>query len=670
MTSGGADVEHEDALDELRPGETLMQGQYTIERFLAAGGFGITYLARDSLDRRVVVKECFPGAFCRRTASIVQARSRAHSKELRSIIKLFVQEARSLAKMEHPNIVGVHNVFEENGTAYMALDHVDGEDLLTIMETGSRQFDPETVEAILRQMLEAVGYIHAREMLHRDVSPDNIIVRPDGTPVLIDFGAAREHVDGGKRAMTALRVVKDGYSPQEFYVRGGAQGPSSDLYALAATFYHVVSSEVPPDSQTRLSAIAEREPDPYRPLEGRIEGYVPAFLAAIDDAMALAPADRIPSAEAWSARIGTDAPAADAEAMVARARRPLPLMAAGIGAVALLAGAGILLGTDDPFKAGPGPVAANASTVPTATIVAPSTAPAARALLSNDQSAAFGSVRDEVLPRPAAAGLPSSAEVDGLVEDVKRSAIAEAPQPVGAGPVALATAPRSDGPAAPDWLDAPSRAALSDALAAPGIDAFAAVPPPSEPRPDEAAVARRLGMATAWTVDLPSGVAFEDAADGTSETVVAVADRPVDGRDAFDRALRAAVVPDDDGTVSVPVRLRGPDGAERSVRWRLPALQRTVFVNGLSFEAVRDVAGGWTTRVDRVPAAFAEQLRPGDVLRGNAATGERAEGRMAVSDLIVAASERAESRIPLAVERDGKIYGVFVPFGTARAELN
>ena len=125
-------------VDELKPGTKLMHGQYVIESFLNAGGFGITYLARDSLDRKVVIKECFPGAFCRRSRAVVQARSRAHQNELKSIVRLFVQEARSLAKLDHPNIVGVHQVFEDNDTAYMALDFVSGRDMLDIIETRTR----------------------------------------------------------------------------------------------------------------------------------------------------------------------------------------------------------------------------------------------------------------------------------------------------------------------------------------------------------------------------------------------------------------------------------------------------------------------------------------------------------------------------------------------------
>ena len=144
-----AEVEDEDFVDELKPGTKLMLGQYTIEGFLAAGGFGITYLAKDSLDRRVVVKECFPGSFCRRQNTSVTPRSRAHQNEVKSIVRLFSQEAMSLAKTKHPNIVGVHQVFEENNTAYMALDYVHGRDLLEILTEDPGSLTPMRIQGYL-----------------------------------------------------------------------------------------------------------------------------------------------------------------------------------------------------------------------------------------------------------------------------------------------------------------------------------------------------------------------------------------------------------------------------------------------------------------------------------------------------------------------------------------
>ena len=252
-------------VDELEPGTTLMRGQYKIIRYLNSGGFGITYLATDSLDRQIVIKECFPQSFCRRNGQQIEARSESHVGELRSIVRLFSQEARALAKLEHPYIVGVHQVFEENNTAYMAIDFVKGHDLLAIIEQKVVLLRPDQVKAVLRKVLDAIGFVHSAEMLHRDISPDNIIITDELTPVLIDFGAAREQATKATRALSALRVVKDGYSPQEFYIAGSEQGPSSDLYSVAASFYHAITGQLPPDSQLRIASHVAKEPGPLHP---------------------------------------------------------------------------------------------------------------------------------------------------------------------------------------------------------------------------------------------------------------------------------------------------------------------------------------------------------------------------------------------------------------------
>ncbi len=289
----------DDAVDELAPGTKLLKGQYTIVRYINSGGFGITYLAKDSLDRDVVIKECFPSSFCRRSKTVVAARSRAHSAELRSIVQLFVREARNLAKIVHPNIVAVHQVFEDNGTAYMAIDYINGLDLQQIIEGQGRMPAADEIVLLTEKLLAAVGFIHASDMLHRDISPDNILLDTKGEPILIDFGAAREEASKTNRAMSALRVVKDGYSPQEFYVAGSEQGPWSDLYALGATLYHLISGEAPVNGQARLAALAEESPDPYIPLTGRFTGYPDGFLPAIDKAMNTLPKNRMQTAQEW-----------------------------------------------------------------------------------------------------------------------------------------------------------------------------------------------------------------------------------------------------------------------------------------------------------------------------------------------------------------------------------
>ena len=304
---------NEDLLDsdpdqELAAGVTLNNGQFKITKFLASGGFGMTYLAKDNLDRDVVVKECFPAALCQRRGNLVAPASSSSRKQFESVVRLFVREAKAMAKLVHPNIVGVHQIFEDNDTAYMAIDFIDGCDLLDVIEENTLELSPERLVAWLRKLLTAVEFVHDHDVLHRDISPDNILVDRYDNPILIDFGAAHDHATKASRALTMMRVVKDGYSPQEFYVEGSLQNNSSDLYALGATFYHLIDGEAPPNSQSRLAAIAEGRADDYRPLAGRISGYPDGFLEAVDHAMKVLPNERPQSAREWINQIDAAGP--------------------------------------------------------------------------------------------------------------------------------------------------------------------------------------------------------------------------------------------------------------------------------------------------------------------------------------------------------------------------
>jgi serine/threonine protein kinase len=294
------DIVPAEGSEALPSGTTLLGDQFTIERPLSNGGFGITYLAEDNfLGRRVVIKECYPEAFCRRDGKKVLVRSHIHHEKYRAIVEMFMREARSIAKLRHPNIVGVHRIFEDNETAYMVLDLIHGRDLLSLIKDEDDVLNPQQMKDVLIKTLDAVELIHQNDLLHRDLSPDNILLDKWGSPVLIDFGAAREEASRETRAVSAVLVVKDGYSPQEFYFAGGKQGPSSDLYALGATFYHLISGEAPPNSQTRMAEFAGNNPDPCEPLLGRFSEYDDDFLEAIDKAMMILPKARIQSAREW-----------------------------------------------------------------------------------------------------------------------------------------------------------------------------------------------------------------------------------------------------------------------------------------------------------------------------------------------------------------------------------
>lgn len=285
--------------DVLPTGTALCGGQYTVKSFINSGGFGVTYLALDSLNRHVVIKECYPNAMCCRAGRTVRLRSHNLETDFSQVVEQFQKEARALARLQHPNIVGVHQIFEDNGTAYIALDLVSGRDLFDIMDQHSDYLTPQVIQSIVQVLLEALEYVHENGILHRDISPDNILIDPSGAPVLIDFGASRQGVPPSSRILTRVHSVKDGYSPQEFYFDGTAQSQSSDLYALAATVVHLITRAPPPNSSTRLSSITEGKADPYVPLRGRFPDFDPGFLSCVDTCMALFAKDRIQTAREW-----------------------------------------------------------------------------------------------------------------------------------------------------------------------------------------------------------------------------------------------------------------------------------------------------------------------------------------------------------------------------------
>lgn len=294
-----------DCIDELLPGTPLKNGQYRISRFLNSGGFGITYIARDALNRDVVLKECYVEAFCRREKTAVLPRSDNARPHLQRALASFGEEARILAMMNHPNIVRIHQLFEENGTSYMALDYVTGHDLVEIVDEKKAMLTPGQIVRIAERMISALSHIHDRGLIHCDVSPDNICVSPSGEPVLIDFGAARAVVDGVVQRHAGFSLVKDGYSPPELYQTNGVCAVQSDIYALGASLYYAITGRAPIDGETRLRALLADRPDPLITLAGVVPGYPPGFLATIDKAMSVEPDERFATAKSWLRTMAT-----------------------------------------------------------------------------------------------------------------------------------------------------------------------------------------------------------------------------------------------------------------------------------------------------------------------------------------------------------------------------
>ncbi|ABD54529.1 serine/threonine protein kinase [Jannaschia sp. CCS1] len=300
---------------ELPVGAELSQGMYRITGRIAAGGFGITYEARDNLDRKVAIKECFPAGLALRAGDFtVSAASASTAEPFETARTLFLREARMLAALRHPNIVHVQTLFEENGTAYMAMDYVDGRDLQQVIADEPGLLTPAYIMELTRALLAAMDYLHRdapargigrgkERLLHRDIKPANIRIDPFDAPVVIDFGAARQETKAQSRAAGTFRVVSDGYSPGEFYVAGADQGPASDLYSLAATLYHCISGAAPAPADARAQKVSNGEADPYEPIAGRFPPHDPRLLALIDRALARPLKDRPSDAAAWLAAI-------------------------------------------------------------------------------------------------------------------------------------------------------------------------------------------------------------------------------------------------------------------------------------------------------------------------------------------------------------------------------
>lgn len=253
----------EQAVYELAPGTRLCGGKYVVECKLGAGGFGITYKARQAgLDKIVCIKEYFLAGRCVRNGATCAISIQGGSTELYDKYReAFVREARLLATLHHPNIVEVVDVFDENNTSYMVMEYINGRSLQSIVEKGGPLKWPEAVNYIA-QVANAAGYIHRRNILHRDIKPDNVMVTDDFKAILIDFGSARHYEHDKTQAHTAM--LTHGYAPTEQYTTNSRKGSYTDIYAIGATLYFVLTGKVPLESAARLTE-KMREPKEWNP---------------------------------------------------------------------------------------------------------------------------------------------------------------------------------------------------------------------------------------------------------------------------------------------------------------------------------------------------------------------------------------------------------------------
>lgn len=238
----------------LKPG-TVLAGKYMLGKSLGEGGFGITYIGIDlNLNMRVAIKEYFPSGCVTRNTENTDTIT-VFDGDMRSFFEhgrdKFLEEARTIARFnEWDGIVSVKDFFSENGTAYIVMEFLDGETLKDFLKRNGGRINPDDALNMIKPVLGALMQLHKKGFIHRDISPDNIMITKNGKVKLIDFGATRDINPEGNKSLSIQ--LKPGYAPEEQYRTHGKQGPWTDVYALCATIYRMITGQVPAESNERL----------------------------------------------------------------------------------------------------------------------------------------------------------------------------------------------------------------------------------------------------------------------------------------------------------------------------------------------------------------------------------------------------------------------------------
>lgn len=261
--------------------------EFKLEKVLGQGGFGITYLALDmNLMQHVAIKEYYPREFANRDSTYtIHAVGNTEDKDTFAWgLKRFLDEARVLAQLSHPNIISIKRFFEAHGTAYLVMEYCDGKPLDEIIRDHGPLNESE-LNGILFPLLDGLEHVHEKAFLHRDIKPANIFIRRNGSPVLLDFGAAKHEMTSHSKSVTSLATA--GYAPFEQYSTKGKQGTWSDIYGLAATIYRAISGVKPQDAPDRMLE------DTLEPAAELLKGkFDPHLLMALDKALAIRPENR------------------------------------------------------------------------------------------------------------------------------------------------------------------------------------------------------------------------------------------------------------------------------------------------------------------------------------------------------------------------------------------
>ena len=235
------------------PQRTVLNNRYLIAKAIGEGGFGITYLAWDLTQGvKRAIKEFYPSGYVSRVpkSNEVIINDQQNQTASNRGLKRFIDEAKVLAKIKNlPGIVSVHDFFSANGTAYIVMEYLDGISLKKYVQRKNGRITSDEVLTILRPTMESLARVHELGMIHRDISPDNILITKYNQVKLIDFGAAKQsNLDGKSLSI----VLKQGFAPEEQYRTHGEQGPWTDIYAMGVTIYYCVTGKLPPESIQRM----------------------------------------------------------------------------------------------------------------------------------------------------------------------------------------------------------------------------------------------------------------------------------------------------------------------------------------------------------------------------------------------------------------------------------
>lgn len=245
-------------MNALKTNTVLQNGKYRIEGVLGQGGFGITYLASQvALNRKVTIKEFFMKELCNRDeqTSQVSVPSMGSVDTVARFRAKFVKEAQTIAALNNPHIIHIHDIFEENGTAYYVMDYLSGGSLSDLVQRNGVLAEA-TALGYIRQVADALSYIHARNINHLDIKPSNVLIDGNGNAVVIDFGLSKRYDETGSQTSTTPVGISHGFAPLEQYQPGGVStfSPTTDIYSLGATLYKLLSGQTPPNATALLDA--------------------------------------------------------------------------------------------------------------------------------------------------------------------------------------------------------------------------------------------------------------------------------------------------------------------------------------------------------------------------------------------------------------------------------